>query len=62
MELAKGHDLAFGSTWSASKGWDAALPRVCSWVQLRDKRMNELLWVFNAHFDHQGEEARRKKN
>ncbi len=43
-----------------SKGWDAALPRVCSWVQLRDKRMNELLWVFNTHFDHQGEEARRK--
>ncbi|MGI6594431.1 MAG: endonuclease/exonuclease/phosphatase family protein [Christensenellales bacterium] len=40
-----------------SIGWDAALPRICSWVKLEDKNGKEL-FVFNCHLDHAGEEAR----
>ncbi|MCB1182527.1 endonuclease/exonuclease/phosphatase family protein [bacterium] len=43
-----------------SRGWDAALHRIATWVQLRDRvAAPETLFVFNAHFDHVGEEARR---
>lgn len=42
-----------------SKGWDAALNRICTYALLK-KRSNpqELIWVFNTHFDHIGVEAR----
>lgn len=40
-----------------SKGWDAALNRVCSYVRLKD-RAGKIFWVFNTHFDHIGELAR----
>ncbi|NRA52119.1 MAG: endonuclease/exonuclease/phosphatase family protein [Phaeodactylibacter sp.] len=41
-----------------SKGWDAALPRVATWVKLREKKNKEVFFVFNTHFDHRGETAR----
>jgi endonuclease/exonuclease/phosphatase family metal-dependent hydrolase len=43
-----------------SKGWDAALPRLVSWVKLRDLKHPERLPLLfaNTHFDHQGEVAR----
>jgi endonuclease/exonuclease/phosphatase family metal-dependent hydrolase len=41
-----------------SKGWDAALERICTWVKLKDKRTGQLFFVFNTHFDHIGEWAR----
>lgn len=41
-----------------SKGWDARIPRICTWAQLADKSTGVLVWVFNTHFDHQGEQAR----
>ena len=41
-----------------SKGWDAAITRICSWVVLRDKKTDQRLWFANAHFDHQGSMAR----
>jgi endonuclease/exonuclease/phosphatase family metal-dependent hydrolase len=40
------------------KAWDAALPRIVTWVQLRDSVSGKLLFVFNTHFDHQGVQAR----
>lgn len=43
-----------------SKGWDAAYNRVCSYVLLKNKRNNKLIWVFNTHLDHVGEEAKTK--
>jgi endonuclease/exonuclease/phosphatase family metal-dependent hydrolase len=43
-----------------SFGWDASCRRVCSWVRLEDIKTGELLYVFNTHFDHKGEEARRE--
>jgi endonuclease/exonuclease/phosphatase family metal-dependent hydrolase len=42
-----------------SKGWDAALPRICTWALLEDKAAGRHVWVFNTHFDHVGREARR---
>lgn len=42
-----------------SVGWDAALPRIATWVRLRfnDAPLSEVQ-VINVHFDHQGERAR----
>ena len=43
-----------------ARGWDAALPRICSWVRLRD-RVSGVVFVFaNTHFDHRGREARER--
>ncbi|RZJ69830.1 MAG: endonuclease/exonuclease/phosphatase family protein [Flavobacterium sp.] len=41
-----------------SKGWDAALNRVCSWVRLYDKSNKKEFLVFNTHYDHVGVTAR----
>jgi endonuclease/exonuclease/phosphatase family metal-dependent hydrolase len=42
-----------------SKGWDAALPRVATWVELRDRRNDGRRVLFlNTHFDHVGKTAR----
>lgn len=41
-----------------SKGWDAALNRICTYALLQNKLNKELNWVFNTHFDHVGVEAR----
>ena len=43
-----------------SKGWDAALPRIVSWVKLQDKKRPDAVpvYFFNTHFDHRGREAR----
>jgi len=45
---------------AGSRGWDAHLPRVVSWVALREKFAAELepLFVFNTHLDHGGRFAR----
>lgn len=43
-----------------SKGWDAALNRVCTYALLEDNASKNLIWVFNTHLDHIGEEARTK--
>jgi len=42
-----------------SVGWDAALPRITTWVRLRYRRhpLNEI-HVLNVHFDHRGKQAR----
>jgi endonuclease/exonuclease/phosphatase family metal-dependent hydrolase len=43
-----------------SKGWDAALPRVATWVRLRDRKAPKAKPVLfiNTHFDHRGKKAR----
>jgi len=41
-----------------SKGWDAALNRICTWAKLYDKLNKKELIVFNTHFDHIGVQAR----
>jgi endonuclease/exonuclease/phosphatase family metal-dependent hydrolase len=42
----------------ASKGWDAALPRVATWARLRDKKSGRTFLFFATHFDHMGKAAR----
>jgi len=41
-----------------SKGWDAALNRICQWVLLHDKITKRDFYFFNTHFDHIGRQAR----
>lgn len=43
---------------AGSKGWDAALPRIVTWVRLRDREGGGEFILFNTHFDHRGVEAR----
>jgi endonuclease/exonuclease/phosphatase family metal-dependent hydrolase len=43
-----------------SNGWDASLPRMATWVKLRDRLAlgaKPIFWL-NTHFDHIGERAR----
>lgn len=41
-----------------SKGWDAALPRICTWIQLQPVAGTRPFHLFNLHFDHVGVQAR----
>ena len=41
-----------------SKGWDAALPRVCSWGHFKCKDTGFEFLYFNLHMDHVGKQAR----
>jgi endonuclease/exonuclease/phosphatase family metal-dependent hydrolase len=41
-----------------SKGWDAALNRICTYALLQSKYDGKKFWVLNTHFDHIGEAAR----
>ncbi|MCJ0742747.1 endonuclease/exonuclease/phosphatase family protein [Pedobacter montanisoli] len=41
-----------------SKGWDAALNRICTWLRLYDKQNKKEFLVFNTHYDHKGVQAR----
>jgi len=43
-----------------SKGWDAAIKRVCTYGLFKTKNTGQHFWVFNTHFDHRGEEARKE--
>lgn len=41
-----------------SKGWDAALPRICTYGLIEEISSKRQFLVFNTHFDHVGEKAR----
>ena len=41
-------------------GWDAALPRICTWGRFLDRRTGRRFWFFNLHMDHIGKKAREK--
>ncbi len=43
-----------------SKGWDAALNRICTWAEFKDRAGGPRFLVFNTHFDHVGEVARQQ--
>ncbi len=48
---------------TVSKGWDAALERICTIIALRDTQYQQIyptnvLYVLNTHFDHAGVRAR----
>lgn len=41
-----------------SKGWDAALNRICTYGLFRSRDEGKDFYVFNTHFDHMGDKAR----
>ena len=40
--------------------WNTICNRICSWVKLKDKNSNEIIYFFNTHFSHVSDEARQK--
>ncbi|VTS02662.1 endonuclease/exonuclease/phosphatase family protein [Tuwongella immobilis] len=62
-QLEGGHFwLSLTPEMVGSKSWDSSLPRICSWVRLRDKLHpnNPTILFLNTHFDHRGSDARRE--
>lgn len=55
-----------GTFWLSStpsrpgKGWDAAYPRIATWVLLRDRDSGRMLRVVSTHFDNVGAQARER--
>lgn len=46
-----------------SMGWDGkCCHRICSWVYLQDKQTKKKFYLFNAHFDHEGIQARNESS
>ncbi|MFI2742359.1 endonuclease/exonuclease/phosphatase family protein [Zhouia sp. PK063] len=60
--------LEKGDFWLAEnptyphKGWDAVLPRICSWGKFKDKESGLVFYFFNTHFDHVGTTARKESS
>jgi len=54
--------LSATDTEHPNKGWDAALPRICTWVQLQEINSGKKFWYFNLHMDHVGVKAREKSS
>jgi endonuclease/exonuclease/phosphatase family metal-dependent hydrolase len=56
--------LKSGNFWMSTitdrpnKGWDAALPRICTWVQFKETKTGFTFYFFNLHMDHIGVVAR----
>lgn len=61
FEVVKQGDFWLAEKTDApNKGWDAALPRICTWGLFKDKRTGFEFFLFNAHFDHVGVVARKE--
>lgn len=45
-----------------SKGWDAALNRICTYGRFKHRITGVVLHVFNTHFDHVGKQARKNSS
>lgn len=59
VALDKGHFwLSETPDVAGSKGWDAAIERVASWVKLKEKKTGKIFMAVNTHFDHVGKQAR----
>lgn len=51
--------LARDENRKGKRDWMAVLPRICTWVLLKEKNTGELLLVYNTHLDHISPLARR---
>ncbi|MBI2273820.1 MAG: endonuclease/exonuclease/phosphatase family protein [Bacteroidetes bacterium] len=56
--LEKGNFWLSPITDRPNKGWDAALPRICSWGKFREKKTGFVFYFYNLHMDHIGVQAR----
>lgn len=54
--LTSGHFWLSEQTDHPNRGWDAALPRICTWAQF--EVTGQRFWFFNLHMDHIGTVAR----
>lgn len=58
--------VKWGTFWlsetpgAVSRGWDAACNRTVTWARLREQATGAEFYFLNTHFDHMGEEARRR--
>lgn len=63
FELLKSGDFWLSETpEKPGFGWDAKINRICSWVQLKEKKSGRKFYCFNVHYDHQGMVARRESS
>lgn len=64
FDVLKNGDFWYSETPDTpSLGWDATCcHRICSWAQLKDKENGKTFFVFNSHYDHEGEEARKNSS
>jgi endonuclease/exonuclease/phosphatase family metal-dependent hydrolase len=60
--LNNGHFWLSTDTEKPNKGWDAALPRICTWAYLQDIKTGFKFYFFNLHMDHVGVEARKQSS
>lgn len=60
--------LESGTFWlspspdTPSRGWDAMLNRVVTWAKIKTIKKKKIIFVFNTHYDHLGEMARRESS
>jgi len=52
--------LSDKNTETPNKGWDAALPRICTWGVFKDRKSGRSFIFMNTHFDHKGKIARKE--
>jgi endonuclease/exonuclease/phosphatase family metal-dependent hydrolase len=45
---------------AGSKTWGNEIPRVATWLRLRDRASGQALWVINMHLDHKNQPSREK--
>ncbi|RZK88010.1 MAG: endonuclease/exonuclease/phosphatase family protein [Pedobacter sp.] len=60
--IKDGHFWLSEQTEKPNKGWDAALPRICTWGQFQEISTGLKFFFFNTHFDHVGVKARRESS
>lgn len=60
--LKEGHFWLSEKTDKPNRGWDAALPRICTWGQFEETATGIKFYFFNTHFDHVGVTARRESS
>ena len=56
--LDKGNFWMSETTDKPNKGWDAALPRICTWGKFQVISTGFIFYLFNLHMDHIGVKAR----
>lgn len=63
FELLENGDFWLSETpETASLGWDANNIRICTWAKLKDIAADQILYVFNTHFDHKGKIAQEQSS
>lgn len=52
--------LSENDIFTPQKGWDAVLPRICTWGIFKNLENGKKFILMNTHFDHIGKEARKQ--